>query len=546
MYLEYFRLQHYPFRHTTDPILFFEGGQQREALARLTYGLQEGRDLMLLSGKVGSGKSVLAGVFTTRLGPQWQIIKMDNPWLSARELFRFVRRKLAAISEQEAPEGYREPLEVIFRILVRLQVKGVRTLLVIDDAEQCSEETLVGVRLLSDLETGARRLLPILLVATENLEARLDTPALRPLLQRITMSYSIGYLSGDETDAYILQLLRAVGADHSLFPRDCVDLIYQFSQGCPRLINQACDDVLLRAYSERQPHISPTIVRNALSTSPRQPSPAAAREAVPTMHKPAEAAPPPSVTPAAPPQQSAPLPFEPPAAARPASRRKTVSSLSILAAFCLGASIVLLWPVVQGGYPHSQPSPKGKAPGQVKPMTAAAAPGPPQASLSRSAPIARPLPMPPANTMRTAHIDPTTPLINWVSELYGAWNATVRDLLATFNPGLDPIWPPSGEDLSMPVLNRADLIVTNEQGQVFVYVASFEDSTEAHSNLESLQRVVTSALLLPIQRGDRMVWRLYGGPFLTKSAALSAIEAIPFTHLPVLERNSAGQSCQIG
>jgi type II secretory pathway predicted ATPase ExeA len=543
MYQEYFRLHRYPFGHTTDPILFFEGGQQREALARLTYGLQEGRDMMLLSGKVGSGKSVLAGVFTARLGPQWQIIKTDNPWISVRELFRFVRRKLAAISEQGAPEGYREPLEVISRILVRLQMKGVRTLLVIDDAEQCSEETLVGVRLLSALETGARRLLPILLVATEELETRLDTPALRPLMQRITMSYSMGYLSGDETDAYILQHLRAAGADHSLFPRDCVDLIYQFSQGCPRLINQACDDVLLRAYSERQPHISPTIVRNALSKSPRQISPAAARESVPTIHKPAQAAPPPSVTPAATPLQSSPLPFEPPVPGRPASPRKTVFSLSIFAAFCLGASIVLLWSVVQGSYPHSQPSSRGRTTGHVQPATAAAALGPPQAPLSRSAPVVRPVPMPPANSIRRAHIDPRTPLIYWVTELFGAWNATVRDLLATFNPGLDPIWPPSGEDLSIPVLNRADLIVTNEQGQVFVYVASFEDPTEAHSNLGSLQRVVTSALLLPIQRGDRMVWRLYGGPFLTKSAALSALEAIPFTHLPVLERNSVGQSC---
>lgn len=547
MYREFFRLQYYPFRHTTQPAVFYEGSQQREILARLTYGLQEGRDLMLLAGKMGSGKSLLARVFTARLGQEWQVIKPDHPWMSGQEFLRIVRNKLVMIPEQEPSRAYDEPLEMIARAVLHLEQQGRRVLLLIDDAELYAQEALQAVCFLANLEAEGRRLLPILLVAREEagLETRLDTPLLRPLLQRVSMHCVLDYLSEDETDAYILQHLRDAGGDPSLFPRDCVNLIYQFSQGCPRLINQACDDVLLRAFSERQTRITLAIVRRAMSEPPYKHSAAVTREPVPPAQTPAQPSPPPSVEPASAPRKPARFPFQvptPPASEAKAGKRWF--NLVNVVAFCFGAGLVMLWSVVQGGYLHRlSPTQRSMvaepAHHSVRGVTDWAA----ASAATLTTPVGRPLPMPSAQFTRRVHIDPRTPLIYWTSEFFGAWNATVRDLLATYNPGLDPMWPPSGDDLLMPVLTRADLVVTDDQGQTFVYVATFDELTEAQAEADSLnafEGTNTKAVLVPARLRDTMVWRLYAGPFVGHRAAQSAAERLEFTQLPVLNIISKG------
>ncbi|RMD68793.1 MAG: peptidoglycan-binding protein, partial [Gammaproteobacteria bacterium] len=260
MYKEFFRLRQYPFQNTTDPSFFFEGEQHREALARMQYGIVEGKGLVLVTGKVGSGKTTLAKIFVNRLGPEWKVIFLDNPWLTAAEFLRYIYRALSG----EGGEGD-VPLSAIHERLLALEEEGKRVLLVVDEAQLLPLDTLQAIRLLYNLETPERKLIQVLLLAQDEFMGMLQSSPLRAFKQRISLFYHLGYLSLDETDAYIQHRLRVAGADPYLFPRHCVERIYQASQGCPRVINQICDDALLFAYGRNQARIIPEVVEEAIA-----------------------------------------------------------------------------------------------------------------------------------------------------------------------------------------------------------------------------------------------------------------------------------------
>ena len=263
MYLEFFRLKKYPFQNTSDSAFFYEGARQSEALARLTYGIQESKGLMLITGKVGSGKTMLVRGFTSRLGPEWQVIELNNPWLSAQELFRFLMHKLNV--EADNQRTGEPPLDLLRRSLLELEQRGGRVLLIIDEAQLFSHDALEGVRLLYNLETESHKLLPILLVGQEELDALLRTHPMRALHQRIRVRYVLDYLSTDATDAYIQHRLRMAGGDAYLFPSNCITTIHEASGGCPRMVNNLCDDILLYAFGLRQPRITQDIVDKAVT-----------------------------------------------------------------------------------------------------------------------------------------------------------------------------------------------------------------------------------------------------------------------------------------
>jgi len=264
MYLEFFRLKKYPFQNTSDSAFFYEGTKQREALARLTYGIQESKGLMLITGKVGSGKTMLVRGFTSRLGPEWQVIEVNNPWLSAQELFRFLMLKLNI--ETDPHKAGDPPLDLLRKSLIDLEQRGGRVLLIIDEAQLFSHDALEGVRLLYNLETESHKLLPTLLVGQEELDALLRTHPMRALHQRIRVSYVMDYLSTDATDAYIQHRLRMAGGDAYLFPSNCITMIHGASRGCPRMVNNICDDTLLHAFGLRQTRITQDIVEEVIAS----------------------------------------------------------------------------------------------------------------------------------------------------------------------------------------------------------------------------------------------------------------------------------------
>src|SRR5215471_7061488 len=260
MYKRFYNLQRNPFEITPDPSFLFTTKKHNEALATLYYGVRRRKGFVVLTGEVGTGKTLLtrsllqllklgdvhyAYVFNSRLGPTdfLQYIAGD------------FRLPISAKTKSELL------LELSTFVISRFK-KGLTTVLVVDEAHHLPEEVLEEIRLLTNLETAEEKLLQILLVGQPELDEKLDSVNLRQLKQRIALRSHLSPLVLEEIDGYIRRRLLVAGNANpeTLFPFDTVLEIQRHSRGIPRLINTLCENALVYGYSRRASKITPDII----------------------------------------------------------------------------------------------------------------------------------------------------------------------------------------------------------------------------------------------------------------------------------------------
>jgi type II secretory pathway predicted ATPase ExeA len=128
---------------------------------------------------------------------------------------------------------------------------GKTTVLIVDEAQNLSEELLEEIRLLTNLETSTEKLLQIVLAGQPELEEKLKLPQLRQLRQRIVFKSKTMPLTQDETHGYISERLRIAGANgRQIFSKGTIDVIHQYSQGIPRVVNLLCEHSLINSFAE--------------------------------------------------------------------------------------------------------------------------------------------------------------------------------------------------------------------------------------------------------------------------------------------------------
>ena len=269
MYNSYFGFQKSPFGVTPDADLFYSNAVYQEAFAALRYGIREKKGFILITGEAGSGKTVLLRKFMLGLQATTQAVFVFNTYLGFTELLQFILREL------ELPIKGADRAQMIDELngyLIEQFRKGHIVSLLIDEAQNLSDETLEGLRLLSNLETDNQKLVQIVLMGQPELETRLDQANLRQLKQRVALRCHLTRLKSTEVGPYIDFRLQAAGYNKkkALFHRYAVEQIALYSMGIPRLINMICDNALLAAYS------SPRGSRSAVSISPAEPSPSTA------------------------------------------------------------------------------------------------------------------------------------------------------------------------------------------------------------------------------------------------------------------------------
>jgi len=266
MYLEFFHFARSPFVNTADPASFYPSEAHREALATLLYGINERKGLIVLTGPVGSGKTmVLRKLIQDQ--PGFRCIFLTNPWINKEELFA---RLLNEWGEIPAPSPGCEPLGLLQTALSeRLQKEdALRFVLLADEAHLLSEQTLEAIRLLLNLEEERGKLVQIVLSGQEELAAILRQHHLRPLLQRVALVEHLQPFDLDDTIGYVQHRLRAAGGDPYIFPRPCLEWIHRESRGIPRLINQICDHALIFAFGRQSRSIERQDVEAALAKLP--------------------------------------------------------------------------------------------------------------------------------------------------------------------------------------------------------------------------------------------------------------------------------------
>jgi general secretion pathway protein A len=264
MYKKFFNLTRNPFDLTPDPTCFVPTRRHNEALAALYYGVRRHKGFVVVTGEVGTGKTLLLRCLLRLLKESKEIAYayLFNSRLTPTEFLQYI------LSDFGLPASGKNKSELLLdlgQFLISRGAKKQTTVLIIDEAHHLSAEILEEVRLLSNLETTDDKLLQILLVGQPELDEKLDSVGLRQLKQRVSLRAHLGALDAEETRGYIEQRLEIAGADSlpsPLFPAATIEKVYRHSRGIPRLINTICENALITAYARQLHNVAPGIIED--------------------------------------------------------------------------------------------------------------------------------------------------------------------------------------------------------------------------------------------------------------------------------------------
>ena len=262
MYKKFFGLSRNPFEISPDPYFLFPTERHKDALASIYYGIGRRKGFVIMTGEVGTGKTLLVRCLLELLKKQQvSFAHVFNPVLSGVEFLQYVVADMGLKSPDNSKSSL---LPTLNNHLIARYRKGLCTVLIVDEAQYLRPEILEEIRLLTNLETSQQKLLQILLVGQPELEDRLDSPELRQLKQRIGLRCRLEAFDEQETTQYIAQRLRRAGmaeGAESIFPANTITVIYQYSHGIPRLINTLCENALVAAFAQQTKLVSEDMVR---------------------------------------------------------------------------------------------------------------------------------------------------------------------------------------------------------------------------------------------------------------------------------------------
>ncbi|MCG7983616.1 MAG: AAA family ATPase [Candidatus Thiodiazotropha lotti] len=255
MFQDYFGIAEDPFAITPDPKYLFLSERHRNGFAHLLYGVTQGGGFVQLTGEVGTGKTLLCRKLLAQLPRAVDVAFVFNPRLSPLELVATICDELRVLYPLGC-SSIKEIVDFLNAYLLESHAQGRRTVVIIDEAQNLSFESLEQIRLLTNLETSSEKLLQIILVGQPELRGLLNRPELRQLAQRVTARYHLTPLSRSETRAYILHRLKVAGLERPLFTEGAIRRVYKLSGGIPRLINILCSRGMLAAYGKRKGQVS--------------------------------------------------------------------------------------------------------------------------------------------------------------------------------------------------------------------------------------------------------------------------------------------------
>jgi general secretion pathway protein A len=264
MYLNFYKLNEFPFSLGCEEKFFYESAVHTEALANMIYTIQQRKGMVLITGEVGAGKSFVGNMLGARLGTGCQTVIMQNPPETKKQLLRGFANQIgltsrATVDKLTLEEGLREHL-------IRLHARGRLIGLIFDEAQDLPAAALEEVRLLWNWEMDGQRLIQIVLIGQPELREKLQEPKWEPLRQRIVLSYHLQSLPPQDTADYIRHRMKVASNEHTTveFTPEALSSVHAATDGIPRLINILCDNALLIGYARECETIDKEIIRDAL------------------------------------------------------------------------------------------------------------------------------------------------------------------------------------------------------------------------------------------------------------------------------------------
>ena len=268
MYLDYFGIDTMPFSLTPDTRFFCELPSHREAIEMTVAALSFGEGFIKVTGEVGLGKTMVCRLLLDRLKEFYTIAYVPNPTLTPAELHQHILEELAsaAIQSNIKDSNQQSDLSKIQSHVISATQNNKPVLLIVDEAQGLSDETLEAVRLLTNLETEQQKLIQVLLIGQTELDEKLASHKFRQLRQRVTFSYQLRRLTESEIGIYLDHRLRMAGykLPKPLFEKSAVKLLFKATGGVPRLVHVIAHKSLLVSFGLGHTTIKKNAVRRAI------------------------------------------------------------------------------------------------------------------------------------------------------------------------------------------------------------------------------------------------------------------------------------------
>lgn len=248
MYRKYFGLTSYPFKNTPDLNMFYKHGSRQEILEALLYTITRGDGIVKVTGDVGSGKSMLLRLLSNRLSSDFEIVYIDSPNLSSKDLLLYICYELGINHPQDVQKFTLTNL--LKNKLLELHGANRKVVMLIDEAQSMTYDTLEELRLLSNIETDQDKLLQMVLFGQPELDTALNAEKIRQFKSRINYSMFLPPLQGSDVQAYLNYRMRKAGySGLDVFDLKISKQIQNITQGLPRHINVVADKVLMSIFS---------------------------------------------------------------------------------------------------------------------------------------------------------------------------------------------------------------------------------------------------------------------------------------------------------
>jgi type II secretory pathway predicted ATPase ExeA len=244
VYEAFYHCRREPFSLSPDPNFLYAAEPHREALAQLRYLVQERKGFAVLTGEVGTGKTMLLRSLIESVGPNVQTTYVFNPPRTIDALYDSIGFELGI-----RLNGVANPSAVLNLHLLSVYENGGTVVMIFDEAQSLSIEVLEEIRLLTNIETSSTKLAQVILAGQPEFDTMIDSVELRALRQRLVFRFSLTPLNISDTECYIGARLAAAGAERSPFTLRACAAVHRFSSGVPRLVNVICDNALLGGYA---------------------------------------------------------------------------------------------------------------------------------------------------------------------------------------------------------------------------------------------------------------------------------------------------------
>jgi len=268
MYLKHFQFSELPFNMTPNSRFFFASSKHTEALSTMVYAVEQRKGFVVITGEIGSGKTTVCRSLLNQLNAQTETALITNTHISGKDLLLCVLEDLGV---EYTPGSKARLLSQLNMYLIEQLRNDRNVVLIIDEAQNLTPNVLEEVRMLSNLETENEKLIQIIFLGQPELKQKLALPRLEQLRQRIAVFFHLQPLNFQDTKAYIQHRVNvASGSTREYFTPQAVEMVFGFSKGVPRMVNQICDSALLSAYIYGVQMVDDKIMQEVINESPVQ------------------------------------------------------------------------------------------------------------------------------------------------------------------------------------------------------------------------------------------------------------------------------------